>query len=220
MSAQLAGQVALVTGAGRGIGRAIATALARSGATVVASARTASDLDEVVKTVAAFGGSAHSCCLDVADINNVRPTIDDIGERFGRLDILVNCAGVTLLCDSLDMTAEQWRRVLEVNLRAPFFACQAAGRIMIDRGYGRIINVTSMGARVGWRRSRCLLREQRRTRAANARPRSRMGTDRSHGKRDRSRIRRDLGHPTTDPRRGVHVLRARPRPGWPRRAAR
>jgi NAD(P)-dependent dehydrogenase (short-subunit alcohol dehydrogenase family) len=149
----LTGQAAVVTGAGRGIGRAVAKALAQAGASVAVCSRTSEDLDGLVAEITEEGGTAVACVLDVADLDRLQQMIRDVAERFGRLDILVNNAGISQMHDAVNATEEEWDRVLDVNAKGPFFACQAAGRIMIERGYGRIVNVTSMGGRVGWRRA-------------------------------------------------------------------
>ncbi len=125
--------------------------LAGAGATVALCARTSSDLDAVAGTIGDDGGVAHPVPLDITDLPSVRRCIDEVAERFGHLEILVNSAGVSHLEDALTTTEANWDRVHGVNVKAPFFACQAAGSLMVERGYGRIVNVSSMGGSVGWR---------------------------------------------------------------------
>jgi NAD(P)-dependent dehydrogenase (short-subunit alcohol dehydrogenase family) len=149
---RLDGQVAVVTGAGRGIGREVARMLARAGATVALCARTSSDLDAVAETIEEDGGVAHPAPLDITDLPSVRRCINEVAERFGHLEILVNSAGVSHLEDALTTTETDWDRVHNVNVKGPFFACQAVGSLMVKGGYGRIVNVSSMGGSVGWRR--------------------------------------------------------------------
>jgi NAD(P)-dependent dehydrogenase (short-subunit alcohol dehydrogenase family) len=98
------------------------------------------------------GGQAYPAPLNVSDLSAVRHCIDRVATRFGHLEILVNSAGVSHLENAVEITEADWDRVHDVNVKGPFFACQAAGRLMLQRGYGRIVNVSSMGGSVGWRR--------------------------------------------------------------------
>ena len=151
-SFDLDGQVALVTGASRGIGRDLAKALGHAGAQVLAAGRSPGDLDSVVAEIEAEGGVAHPVSLDVRDRAAVEAAVDDAVKSFGRLDILVNNAGLGTNHDALDVTEDEWDELMAVNLRGLFFASQAAGRHMVARRYGRIINMSSQAGRVGIRR--------------------------------------------------------------------
>jgi NAD(P)-dependent dehydrogenase (short-subunit alcohol dehydrogenase family) len=138
-SFDLTGRVALVTGASRGIGRDLALALAGAGATVLSGVR---------------GGDAptESVLLDLRDAASIRAAIDEVVDRHGKLDVLVNNAGLGTNHDALDATEAEWDELMAVNLRGLFFACQAAGRHMVERGYGRIVNLSSQAGHVGIRR--------------------------------------------------------------------
>ena len=138
-SFDLTGRVALVTGASRGIGHDLALALQGAGATVVAGVRDLTDRPEGVD----------ARVLDLRELGSVHAAVDSIVERHGRLDVLVNSAGVGTNHDALDATEEEWDDVLDVNLKGLFFACQAAGRYMVRAGYGRIVNISSQAGHVG-----------------------------------------------------------------------
>ena len=140
----LAGRVALVTGASRGIGRAIARGLAGQGATVYLGARDEARLGEVVKEITAAGGKASSLLLDVSDRSSAQAAVEAIVEAQGRLDHLVNNAGVTRDNLMLRMKTEEWDAVLATNLTGAFLCTRAALRPMVKQRYGRIVNVTSV----------------------------------------------------------------------------
>jgi len=140
----LAGKVALVTGASRGIGRAIATALAEAGATVVLGARDAARLAEGVEEVAAAGGRAEAVALNVVDKASVEAAVSGLVAKHGRLDILVNNAGITRDNLLLRMKTEEWDEVLATNLKGAFLCTQAAMKPMLKQRSGRIISVTSV----------------------------------------------------------------------------
>jgi 3-oxoacyl-[acyl-carrier protein] reductase len=138
-SVDLTGRVALVTGAGRGIGKVIAQALAESGALVAVNDINA---DSAQTTASAIGGRAFPA--DVSDSDAVRQTIARIAAELGGLHILVNNAGIEPKAPILDMAVEDWRRTLDVNLSAAFYTSQAAGRVMRDAGGGVIVNIASI----------------------------------------------------------------------------
>lgn len=148
----LEGRAALVTGASRGIGRDLARALAQAGASVAAAARSVDDLHSLVTEIEAEGGTAVAVELDVRDRASVDAAVAATVERLGRLDVLVNDAGVGTNHDALEATEEEWDEVLGVNLKGLFLCCQAAGRWMRDQGYGRIVNMSSQAGQVGLRR--------------------------------------------------------------------
>ncbi len=149
LSVDLAGQVALVTGASQGLGRAIAEALAKSGATVALVARSADKLAEVAAGIAAAGGRAEIFPCDVTSAEAIQQTVDAVVEKFGRLDILVNNAGVTRDTLLPRMSDEEWDTVLATNLRGPFLFMRAASRPMMQQRYGRIVNVASVSGLIG-----------------------------------------------------------------------
>ncbi|MFO7302468.1 MAG: 3-oxoacyl-ACP reductase FabG [Acidobacteriota bacterium] len=142
------GRVALVTGASRGIGRAIAMRLARGGATVVAAARGA-NAEETVAAIRAEGGRAEAIALDVTDTEAITAAVGGILERHGRIDILVNNAGITRDQLVLRMKRDDWDAVLATNLTAAFTAIQAVLRPMVKQRSGRIVNVSSVVGQAG-----------------------------------------------------------------------
>lgn len=143
---KLSGKVAMVTGASRGIGRAIARHLAGEGADVVISARGRNALDDAVAEIGAQGGSAITQAADVTDPEQVEALFAMTVERFGRLDVLVNNAGAFDGGPIDELSIEAWDHVLAVNLRGPFLCTRAAMRIMKPQQQGRIINIGSISA--------------------------------------------------------------------------
>jgi NAD(P)-dependent dehydrogenase (short-subunit alcohol dehydrogenase family) len=140
----LAGQVALVTGGGRGIGRAIALALARSGASVAVLARSADQLAEVVAEIARAGGRAIACPGDVTDRATVEGAVARVERELGPIDLLVNNAGAGGPLGALaEVDPDEWWRCVEVNLRGPLLCSRAVLPGMLARRRGRIVNVAS-----------------------------------------------------------------------------
>ncbi|MEO8848047.1 MAG: SDR family oxidoreductase [Casimicrobiaceae bacterium] len=142
------GKVALVTGAGQGIGRAIALALANAGATVVVVDLAEEGAQAVGRELEAIGKPGLPIVMDVTDAGAIRSTIDQVRRRYGRLDILVNNAGVRVHKRVLDHTQQDWEAVFSVNCTAVFLFCQAAAEVMRDCGGGAIVNVSSQMAEV------------------------------------------------------------------------
>jgi 3-oxoacyl-[acyl-carrier protein] reductase len=140
----VSGKVVLVTGASRGIGRAIAEALASAGATVVLGARDEAKLAEAVDTIVSSGGRASSVPLDVCRRESVDTALAAVLERHGRVDGLVNNAGITRDNLLLRMKAEEWEAVLSTNLTGVYHCTQAVLRPMLKQRSGRIVNVTSV----------------------------------------------------------------------------
>jgi acetoacetyl-CoA reductase/3-oxoacyl-[acyl-carrier protein] reductase len=139
----------LVTGASRGIGRAIAVELAREGAEVVVNYQAnAAKAQGVVDEIVAAGGRAASFQADVSRSAEARGLVAWAAERFGRLDILVNNAGITRDCTLKKMTDEQWEQVVQTNLNAYFYCMSAAVPVMLAQKYGRIVNVTSLNGQI------------------------------------------------------------------------
>ncbi len=143
-SAEFAGKVALVTGASRGIGRAIARELAGRGASVVLGARDESRLGEAVSEILAGGGRAEALALEVADRASVAAAFERILASHGRIDFLVNNAGITRDNLLIRMKPEEWEKVLATNLTGVFHCTQAALRPMLKQKAGRIVNITSV----------------------------------------------------------------------------
>ena len=141
--------VAVVTGAGRGIGRAICLALARDGADVVASDIDLAAARETAGLVSAGGRRGHAVRTDVASEEQIVALIGGTVRDRGGIDILVNNAGVITLCPILELSAEQWDRTMAVNLRGTFLASREALRAMCGQGHGRIVSISSMSAKIG-----------------------------------------------------------------------
>lgn len=148
---RLDGKVAVVTGASRGIGRGLAMALAASGATVAAVARDSVVLGEVVDEIGGAGGSAIAVSIDVADVTSIRTGFVSICEQLGRIDVLVNNAGLGANHPAEDVTESDWDDMMDVNLKGLFFCAQTAGRVMLGQGAGSIVNMSSQGGLVGIR---------------------------------------------------------------------
>ncbi len=144
-SMRLDGQIALVTGAGRGIGRGCALALAEAGAEVIAMSRTADEIDAVVAEIGAKGGQARALVCDVTDTPQVRKTIAGLG----RLDVLVNNAGTAIMGPFLEFDDAALDTMLGLNARAVFVVAQEAARLMAGQGGGAIVNISSQYGIVG-----------------------------------------------------------------------
>ena len=145
MSKRLEGKTALVTGASRGIGRAIAVELAREGARVAVNYQSnEAKAQEVVDEIARAGGAAMLMKANVADSKEARAMVDRVAQEFRHLDILVNNAGITRDAMLRKMTDENWIEVLQTNLNACFYCTSAAIPIMSAQSFGRIVNVSSM----------------------------------------------------------------------------
>jgi len=141
---QLAGLAALVTGASRGVGKGIALELARAGCRVAVNYSSASDLAEgTVREIEALGGEAFSVKGDVSVAADVDAMFETVVERFGRLNVLVNNAGVQTWAPLVDVTEAEWTRVIDTNLKGCFLCTQAAARHMAAQGGGAIINIGS-----------------------------------------------------------------------------
>jgi NAD(P)-dependent dehydrogenase (short-subunit alcohol dehydrogenase family) len=136
--------VAVVTGAGRGLGHAIAADLAAQGVSVVLAGRTTSSLEQTEKAIVAAGGVAVSVPTDVTDADSVQNLFDTAVDRFGRLDVLVNNAGVTAQVNLTDLGEDEWDRIFDTNVRGMFLCSRAAARHFAKVGAGRAVNVASV----------------------------------------------------------------------------
>jgi NAD(P)-dependent dehydrogenase (short-subunit alcohol dehydrogenase family) len=145
----LTGRVALVTGGSRGLGLEIAQGLGEAGATVIITARRQEWLDPAVHTLREAGITAEAAACDVVDADAVEALVAGVVDRHAGIDILVNAAGVAWGAPAVEMPAERFRWVLDVNATGTFLCCQAVGRRMLDRGRGRIVNVASVTGLVG-----------------------------------------------------------------------
>ena len=146
----LTGKTAVVTGAGRGIGKAIALAYSEAGAKVVVAAKNVTLLDEVAKEIHGKGGDAFSVKCDLSQDKDIMDLITKTVDRYGKLDILVNNAAISpYVRKSEEVEKEEWEKVIRINLTAPFLLCREAGKIMIKNNWGRIINIASVGGLIG-----------------------------------------------------------------------
>ncbi|HZP18073.1 MAG TPA: SDR family NAD(P)-dependent oxidoreductase [Terriglobales bacterium] len=144
----LKGQIALVTGGGRGIGAAIARKLASMGAIVVVCGRTLQPLESTVKAIHAAGGTAHAESCDISDLGSVQTLAAAIEKRFGHLNILVNNAGVGAFAGPLhEMTPDAWEKILNTNLRGVFYCIRSFVPMMIRGGGGHIVNISSLAGK-------------------------------------------------------------------------
>ena len=146
----LEGKIALVTGASRGIGRQIAKTLAAKGATVIVNYNgSAAKAEEAVQEIREAGGIAEAVQCNVSDFNSSKEMLDGIVAKYGRLDILVNNAGIIKRIPMCEMTAAEFRQVIDVDLNAPYIVSKAVITSMIERGHGKIINICSMMSELG-----------------------------------------------------------------------
>jgi NAD(P)-dependent dehydrogenase (short-subunit alcohol dehydrogenase family) len=146
----LTGRVAIVTGTSRGLGQVFATALARAGADLVLTSRKRDSLASFEHEMRELGRRAISFDLDVRDHDSIERMVAAADQAFGHLDILVNNAGCNIRKPALAVTWDDWNQILDTNLRGSFFVAQAVARRMIQRGYGRIINIGSVTSVAGY----------------------------------------------------------------------
>jgi NAD(P)-dependent dehydrogenase (short-subunit alcohol dehydrogenase family) len=145
----VAGKVAVVIGGTSGIGKALALGLAEAGADVVATARREDHVRQIAAEIRALGRRSLEIPSDVADRTSLESLQTAVLAEFGRVDILVNCAGITRRTPTLELDESLWDSILDTNLTGTLRACQIFGRHMVQRGYGRIINIASLTSFVG-----------------------------------------------------------------------
>lgn len=146
----LHGKCAVVLGGTSGIGHAIALALAEAGADVVASSRRSEAIEATARAIEKLGGKTLRMNSDVADRKSLERLRESVERELGPVSILVNCAGMTQRVATLDITEELWEQIIDINLTGTLRACQVFGSGMIDRGYGRIINIASLATFVAF----------------------------------------------------------------------
>ena len=145
----LAGRVALVTGASRGLGRALALAFGAAGATVACAARSGDQVEETAARIREAGGQARAVPLDVTRGEQIVTAVAAVTQALGPIDILVNNAGMVIEKKTVEMTDDEWEGILSTNLTSMFRCCRAVAPSMIARGRGKIVNIGSMWGRLG-----------------------------------------------------------------------
>ncbi len=145
----LSGKIAIVTGGSSGIGYEIAKALARKGARVVVSNRRKEEGEKAARTIKEMGGEAVYIPTDVSQQKSVKEMVQGVLDQFGRIDILVNSAGIIIRKYALDLEESEWDQMININLKGTFLSCQAVGRVMVEQKRGRIINISSGAEKIG-----------------------------------------------------------------------
>ena len=140
---ELRGKVALVTGAGKNLGRAIAMGLAEAGADVAITSRTLSEIEKTSAEIKNMGRNAIAHRMDVKDALSIKQAVEKVVSEFGRIDILVNNSAIRNFKSILELSEDEWRDVIDTNLTGAFLCCKAVGPFMIRQKSGRIINVSS-----------------------------------------------------------------------------
>ncbi|MFB7140740.1 SDR family oxidoreductase [Gottfriedia sp. NPDC056225] len=140
----LKGKTAIVTGGGRGLGEQIAISLAEAGANVVVCSRKVEACQEVSDKLKKIGVRSLALQCDVVDHENINNVVQKTLEEFGTIDILVNNSGATWIAPALDMESDKWDRIMDINLKAVFLFSQAVGKVMVQQGSGKIINIASI----------------------------------------------------------------------------
>jgi len=137
------GKIAIVTGASRGLGRAMAIGLAQAGAKIAVVSRTSELIEETAREIVRQGGEAFPVKADVKIEEDVESMVDIVIKKFGRIDILVNNAGITSPKNTIDISPDEWDEVIETNMKSVFLVSKAAAKIMIGQKSGKIINISS-----------------------------------------------------------------------------
>ena len=141
---RLSGRTAIITGAGRGIGRAIAIAYAREGARVALVSRTTDELEGVAAEIRSTGGQAQCYMCDVRDSTAVNAVVAAVLATWGTIDALVNSAGIPMVAPTVELSDERWQQALDINLNGTFFFCRAVGAVMLEKQFGTIVNIGSL----------------------------------------------------------------------------
>jgi len=140
----LEGRAAVVTGGSQGLGRGMALALAAAGADVCPISRTQAAVDAVGEEIRSLGRRSLPLAVDVTDEAQVQQMVERVVQEYGHLDILINSAGIVALKPTVEFPAEEWRKIIRVNLEATFLCCKEAGKVMLAQGRGKIINMSSV----------------------------------------------------------------------------
>jgi len=146
----LSNRVAIVTGGSRGLGKGMALALAEAGADVVVASRTLSALKEVSSEIKDKGRKSLAIELDVWDLSSINQMVGKVLDEFGKIDILVNNAGMNIRKPTIEVTEEDWNKIVNTNLKGAFFCAQAVGKVMIKQRRGKIINIGSLTSKVAF----------------------------------------------------------------------
>ncbi|TCS82439.1 SDR family NAD(P)-dependent oxidoreductase [Tepidibacillus fermentans] len=147
----LEGKVAVITGSGKGIGKAIALGLADAGADVVVVARTQSDIDQTVLEIEQKGRKAIGISTDVKKKEEIERMVEQTLHTFGKIDILINNAGMNIRTPALEVSEEEWELIIQTNMKSVFLASQAVGKHMVEQKHGSIINISSVAGHVALR---------------------------------------------------------------------
>jgi NAD(P)-dependent dehydrogenase (short-subunit alcohol dehydrogenase family) len=150
-SFDLRGKTAIVTGAGRGIGRGIAIGMAEAGADIALLSRTEEDLQETASHIEKIGRTAYIIPTDVTSREDVERAVASVKEQAGAIDILVNNAGMNIRSQALDVTDEEWQKIMDTNLKSAFMMSQETGKIMKEQTSGKIITIASVAGQVALR---------------------------------------------------------------------
>ena len=148
MDFKLENKVVVITGASKGIGAGVAKELALEGAIVILCSRNTEQLAEVQKEIETEGGVAHYFGLDISSVADIKEVFKNINDQFGGIDVLINNAGLGFNHSALDVNEEDWDSMIDVNLKGTFFCAQQAGKYMVEKGFGRIINMSSQASLV------------------------------------------------------------------------
>ncbi|MGC2399626.1 MAG: glucose 1-dehydrogenase [Acidobacteriaceae bacterium] len=146
----LSGKCAVVIGGTSGLGKAIALGLAEEGADVVAASRRQEETEQIAAEIEALGRLSFAATVDVRDRSSIEALQEKVLDRFAKVDILVNAAGITLKVPTLDCSEEDWTRVLDINLNGAWRSCQIFGKTMADQGFGKILNIASLSTFVAF----------------------------------------------------------------------
>lgn len=141
---RLAGRVALVTGAGRGIGHGLALGFAREGADLVLVSRSVDELEALATEIRSLGREALVAPADVRSIDQIHQVVEQAIQTYGRIDVLLNSAGIPMVSPTVELELEAWQRAIDINLTGTFICTQAVGRVMITQGRGSVINIGSI----------------------------------------------------------------------------